>query len=65
MTREQKFKIKGDVKQIRRIKGEFVLPIFIIPKINRSYRVVLNLKNLKELIGYNHLNSFMTEVVII
>ena len=42
----EKLLIKGVVQKVRHTKGEFLCNIFLLPKKDGSYRLILNLKNL-------------------
>ena len=39
--------------------GEFIAPIFVLPKKDGTYRVILNLKNLNKHVEYNHFKMDM------
>ena len=42
------------IKEIEYTPGEYISPIFIVPKKNGEYRMILNLKQLNEYIVYHH-----------
>ena len=44
--------------------GEFISPIFLRPKSDRSYRMILNLKKFNEFVEYNHLKIDTLDAVI-
>ena len=69
---------KGVIKESRHEEGEFISPIFLVPKSEDSFRTILNLKRLNENMPYIHFkmetiksiltlvtpNCFMTKVDI-
>ena len=42
------------IKEVNHDPGEYISPIFIVPKKNGEYRMILNLKKLNENIVYHH-----------
>ena len=46
----EKLKQKGVIKETHQENGEFLSPIFVTPKKDGSYRLVLNLKDLNKYI---------------
>lgn len=42
------------IKEVEHTPGEYISPIFIVPKKNGEYRMILNLKQLNENIVYHH-----------
>ena len=42
------------IKEVEHTPGEYISPIFIVPKKNGEYRMILNLKQLNEYIVYHH-----------
>ena len=56
---------KGVIKEPTHETGEFISPIFLLPKSPDSYRLILNLKKLNEHMPYTHfkmetINSILT-----
>ena len=45
---------KGVVQKVRHTEGEFLSNIFLRPKKDGSYRLILNLKNLNQCVTYKH-----------
>ena len=45
---------KGVIKGTTRCEGEFISTIFIRPKKDGTYRLILNLKNLNDHVEYHH-----------
>ncbi|WAR24273.1 POL-like protein [Mya arenaria] len=55
LTREIKgLSLKGVIETTEHCDGEFISTVFLRPKSNGSYRVILNLKSLNESIEYIH-----------
>ena len=48
-------------------EGEFISPIFIVPKKDGAYRMILNLKKINEKVSYNHfkMDTFETALKLI
>lgn len=42
------------IKEVNHHPNEFISPIFVVPKKNGEYRMILNLKELNEFIEYHH-----------
>ena len=42
------------LEEVEHTKGEYLAPIFIVPKKDGEYRMILNLKELNENIVYHH-----------
>ena len=49
----EKLKQKGVMKETHHEDGGFISPIFVTPKKDGSYRLILNLKDLNQYIKYN------------
>ena len=47
---------KGIIKESQHEEGEFISPIFLVPKSEDSFRMILNLKMLNENMLYFHFN---------
>ena len=45
---------KGVVEQTRCVEGDFIFTIFVHPKKDGTYRMILNLKTLNEFVSYYH-----------
>ena len=45
---------KGVIKECEHEEGEYISPIFVSPKKDGGYRLILNLKNLNNYIQYSH-----------
>ena len=55
MDREiEKFLPTGVIEPAEHCDGEFISTVFLRPKSNGSYRVILNLKSLNESVEYIH-----------
>ena len=50
----EKLLTKGVIKESTHETGEFISPIFLVPKSSDSYRPILNLKKLNEHMPYTH-----------
>ena len=48
------FQQKGVIKESQHEEGEFISPIFLVPKSEDSFRMILNLKRLNENMPYIH-----------
>ena len=46
--------MKGVIEPCKNIKNQFISDIFLVPKPDKSYRLILNLKNLNNFIAVNH-----------
>ena len=44
----------GVIKEVQHDKNEYISPIFMVPKKNGEYRMILNLKELNKNIPYHH-----------
>ena len=44
----------GVIKVVDHHPNEFISPIFVVPKKNGEYRMILNLKELNQFIEYHH-----------
>ena len=47
-------KLKGVIKESQHEEGEFISPIFLVPKSEDFFRMILNLKRLNENMPYIH-----------
>ena len=58
---------KSVIREVEYQEGQFLSPIFVRPKKNGEYRMILNLKSLNEYISYNHLkmDSFDTVLTMV
>ena len=45
---------KGVIRQVKHCRGEYVSNIFVRPKKDSTYRMILNLKRLNESVVYHH-----------
>ena len=59
---------KGFIKELQHKEGEFISPIFLVPKSEDSFRMILNLKSLNKNVPYIHfkmekIKSFLTLVI--
>ena len=45
---------KGAIKESQHEEGEFISPIFLVPKSEDSFKMILNLKRLNENMPYSH-----------
>ena len=45
---------KGVIKECEHEEGEYISPIFLSPKKDGGYRLILNLKNLNNYVQYSH-----------
>ena len=45
---------KGVIEQIDRVQGDFISTIFVRPKKDGTFRMILNLKQLNEFVSYYH-----------
>ena len=45
---------KGVIEQIDRVQGDFISAIFVRPKKDGTFRMILNLKQLNEFVSYHH-----------
>lgn len=54
--------VKGAVVECTTVKGQFLSPVFVLPKPDGSYRMILNLKKLNEFVDSEHfkLENFKT-----
>lgn len=50
----ESFLSRGIIEKVVHSKGEYISNIFIRPKKDGAYRVILNLKQLNEAVEYNH-----------
>ena len=55
---------KGVIQVSLHEPGEFISPIFLRPKSDRSYRMILNLKKFNEFVEYNHSKMDTLDTVI-
>ena len=46
--------VKGAIKQVQPCKGQFLSPVFFVPKKDGGNRPVINLKKLNQNIEYQH-----------
>ena len=53
-TEVQDMLVKGAIKQVQPCKGQFLSPVFLVPKKDRGNRPVINLKKLNQNIEYQH-----------
>lgn len=44
----------GVVRQVRYIPGQIISPVFLVPKKNDTFRMILNLKHLNQSVVYEH-----------
>ena len=52
------------IKEVKHDLNEFISPIFVIPKKDGDYRMILNLKELNEFIAYRHFKMEHFETVL-
>ena len=45
---------KGVIKESQHVEGKFISPIFLVPKSEDSFRMILNLKRLNKYMPYVH-----------
>ena len=50
---------KGVIVTTTSEPGEFIAPIFVLPKKDGTYRVILNVKNLNKHVEFNHFKMDM------
>ena len=55
---------KGVVKPSYHEEGEFISPIFVTPKSDGGYRLILNLKNLNEYIDIEHFKMHVLNEIL-
>ena len=55
------------LKEVQWNKNQFLSPIFLRPKKNKEYRMILNLKKLNEYVPYKHvkMNTFETAITLV
>ena len=54
----------GVLKEVEHHPDEFLSPIFLVPKKDGEYRMILNLKNLNESITYHHFKMDTFEIAL-
>ena len=52
---------KGVIEQTDPAEGDFISTIYVHPKKDGIFRIILNLKNLSEFVLYYHFNPFAPE----
>lgn len=55
---------KGVIKELQNEHGEFISPIFLRPKLDGSYRTILNLKTFNEFVEYHYFKMDTLESAI-
>ena len=52
---------KGVIEQIDRVRRDFISTIFVRPKKDGTFRMILNLKQLNEFVSYYHFKMDTTD----
>ena len=52
------------IEKVKSIEGEYISPIFVTPKKNGEYRMILNLKKLNEHVEYHHFKMDTFEMAL-
>lgn len=55
---------KKVIQEVTFVEGQFISPIFVRPKMNGEYRMILNLKKFNESVEYHHFKMDTLESVL-